>query len=253
MYSGSGRIRCTRNKRSPDAELVVWTIHCPNLVPSIATRVLRVSEYIPACACGTHLLIPASRASIYMSLGRQIRAMRHEELSLISTKWMTKIFVLGDILSFLTQGAGGGIESQRDANSVTVGAWIIVGGLVIQLIWFGFFVVVAGVFHFRLNKAATSSQVLQATGWRRFINVLYLACALILIRSIYRTIEFAEGSNGYLMQYEAYFYVFDAALMTVVVGLYNLFPPKELGGRRPQGGGTELRSLDAEDQRLSKP
>ncbi len=45
-------------------------------------------------------------ASIYMILGRLIRLLGAEEYALIRTNWMTKIFVTGDVISFLAQGAG---------------------------------------------------------------------------------------------------------------------------------------------------
>jgi hypothetical protein len=45
-------------------------------------------------------------ASIYMVLGRLIRLLDAEKLSPIRVNWLTKIFVLGDVLSFVMQGAG---------------------------------------------------------------------------------------------------------------------------------------------------
>jgi hypothetical protein len=45
-------------------------------------------------------------ASIYMVLGRIILLVDGEKHSLIRKKWLTKIFVAGDILAFLTQGGG---------------------------------------------------------------------------------------------------------------------------------------------------
>jgi hypothetical protein len=45
-------------------------------------------------------------ASMYMILGRMIRLLDAEAHSLIRTKWLTKIFVGGDILSFLVQSGG---------------------------------------------------------------------------------------------------------------------------------------------------
>jgi len=53
------------------------------------------------------LLAPALfAASIYMVLGRIILLVDGEAHSLIRAKWLTKFFVLGDVLSFLTQSAG---------------------------------------------------------------------------------------------------------------------------------------------------
>lgn len=52
-------------------------------------------------------------ASIYMVLGRLIRLLDAHEYALIRTTWMTKIFVTGDVLSFLTQGGGKHLLSRR--------------------------------------------------------------------------------------------------------------------------------------------
>jgi hypothetical protein len=45
-------------------------------------------------------------ASIYMVLGRLIKLLEADFLSPISPKWMTKIFVAGDVLSFFAQSGG---------------------------------------------------------------------------------------------------------------------------------------------------
>ena len=45
-------------------------------------------------------------ASIYMELGRIITLVRGEKLAIIRVNWMTKIFVAGDVLSFLMQASG---------------------------------------------------------------------------------------------------------------------------------------------------
>jgi hypothetical protein len=45
-------------------------------------------------------------ASIYMVLGRLIRLLDAGDLSIISPRWLTKVFVAGDVMSFLAQSAG---------------------------------------------------------------------------------------------------------------------------------------------------
>lgn len=45
-------------------------------------------------------------ASIYMQLGRIIILIKGEQRALIRVNWMTKIFVAGDVLSFLMQASG---------------------------------------------------------------------------------------------------------------------------------------------------
>jgi hypothetical protein len=45
-------------------------------------------------------------ASIYMVLGRLIRFVHGEKYSLVRITWLTKVFVVGDILSFGLQATG---------------------------------------------------------------------------------------------------------------------------------------------------
>lgn len=52
-------------------------------------------------------------ASIYMALGRIIQRVDGENRSLISLRWLTKIFVTGDVLSFFLQAGG---ESRRETQ-----------------------------------------------------------------------------------------------------------------------------------------
>jgi hypothetical protein len=59
------------------------------------------------------LIAPAFlAASIYMTLGRIIFMLNGENFSLIRLKWLTKIFVTGDVLSFLMQASGMSISSK---------------------------------------------------------------------------------------------------------------------------------------------
>lgn len=53
------------------------------------------------------LIAPAFfAASIYMTLGRIISMTDAEKCSVIKLRWLTKIFVAGDVLSFLMQASG---------------------------------------------------------------------------------------------------------------------------------------------------
>lgn len=45
-------------------------------------------------------------ASVYMELGRIILLVNGEDRSMIRKKWLTKIFVFGDVFSFLLQSGG---------------------------------------------------------------------------------------------------------------------------------------------------
>lgn len=131
-------------------------------------------------------------ASIYMVLGRLIRRTDSASLSIIRPTLVTKIFVAGDVFSFFVQGGGGGMLVQAESKTdVQRGENIILGGLILQIIIFGFFVVVASIWHKRLSKygTAASAQIC----WKKYIMFLYGASALVMIRNTCRVIEYAMG------------------------------------------------------------
>ncbi|KNG49980.1 c6 zinc finger domain protein [Stemphylium lycopersici] len=202
------------------------------------------------------LLAPALfAASIYIILGRIILMTDGERYSLVRQKWLTKIFVAGDVLSFLMQGSGGGIQAGGTVDSMHLGEQIIIGGLFVQLIFFGLFIVVSAVFHYRLvrdlplkkrygpslllksrrNRQSTISATsvlsrneLYELPWKRHLFTLYVASTLILIRSIFRVVEYIQGNAGYLLSNEVFLYVFDATLMLFVMLAFNWIHPSQV-------------------------
>lgn len=192
------------------------------------------------------LLAPAFfAASIYMILARIILLTDGNSHSIIKLRWVTKVFVAGDVLSFLAQSSGGGLMAKADSqDDAKMGENIIVGGLGIQILVFGFFIIVAGIFNLRIRKVPTEKSTSVAVPWQRHLFVLYAASALIMVRSIFRIIEYVMGGNGVLLQHEYYLYIFDAVLMFLVTVLFIVWHPSNIisknlsirHGRDPESG-----------------
>ncbi|BCS23715.1 RTA1 domain-containing protein [Aspergillus puulaauensis] len=174
------------------------------------------------------LIAPAFlAASIYMTLGRIIAMLNAERCSIIPLRFLTKIFVAGDVLSFLMQASGAGIMV-KDVDSAQMGQNIIVGGLFVQIAFFAFFVITAGVFEIRMaRQQVTVSPDLQSI-WRRHMMALFFTSVLILIRSVIRVVEYLMGYDSYLMRQEVFIYVFDALLMFIVLITLNWIHPSEV-------------------------
>jgi hypothetical protein len=110
------------------------------------------------------------------------------------------------------------LASAKDNKSAyNAGNDIIIGGLVLQLLWFGFFVVVALVFHRRMNLAPTAGSQRPDVRWRSYLHALYVASTLIIIRNVFRLVEYSEGSDGYLLSTEVFVYCLDAMPMFLLV------------------------------------
>ncbi|KAF2471990.1 RTA1-domain-containing protein [Lindgomyces ingoldianus] len=200
------------------------------------------------------LLAPALfAASIYMVLGRVILLTEGEQYSLIRQRWLTKIFVIGDILAFLIQSAGGSILSgaDKDLDKLKLGEDIIIAGLFAQIAFFGFFIVVASVFQIRgrhhLSKLDSSS-----VPWKKFLYVLYVSSMFILVRSVFRAIEYLQGNTGYLLKHEVFLYIFDAVLMFAVLAVMNVVHPgaisRLLKRKNDRGSLVELVVPDTRDR-----
>ncbi|KAG5655304.1 hypothetical protein KAF25_010456 [Fusarium avenaceum] len=168
-------------------------------------------------------------ASIYMILGRLIVLLDAGHLSLIRTKWLTKVFVLGDVLSFLAQSGGGGmLATATSKESVEKGENMIVGGLLVQIVFFGFFMIVTVVFHMRIRSRPTSRSLVLNTPWEKLICILYASSLFILVRSVFRVAEYVLGKEGALQAEEYWIYIFDATLMSFVAILLNIFHPSQV-------------------------
>ncbi|KAJ5835683.1 hypothetical protein N7447_001709 [Penicillium robsamsonii] len=198
--------RAASSKQSPD-----WTL----------------GPYIVQTLC--LLLAPALlAASIYMLLGRIILVLQAESHAILKKKWLTKIFVTGDVMSFLLQGAGGGIQSSGSLDGMKTGERIIIAGLFVQIIFFGFFIVVAVLFDLKLRKYRIPRCFSGEVPWRKHLNILYAASTLILIRSAFRLVEYVQGNQGYLLHHEIYLYVFDSLLILIAMIIFNVAHPSEI-------------------------
>ncbi|KAJ5153742.1 uncharacterized protein N7500_009181 [Penicillium coprophilum] len=191
-------------------------------------------ENIPIYSVGTIMILlapPLYAASIYMTLGRLIVHLDAEKLSVVPVKWLTAIFVTGDVIAFLMQAAGGGIMASGTMSAMTTGEHITIGGLAVQLVFFTVFIVASSIFHYRIRNNPTEKSVSRSrtTSWEIAMVGLYVASILILVRSIFRLIEYAQGNSGYLISHEVFMYVFDSTLMFfAMVAMSILHPSKVL-------------------------
>ncbi|KZL81957.1 rta1 domain protein [Colletotrichum incanum] len=193
------------------------------------------------------LIAPAlMAASIYMILGRIIELTDGESHALIKRRWLTKIFVSGDVLSLLLQSSGGGMMASAGEgnNMMEIGENVIIVGLFVQLAVFGFFIVTAALFHRRMKLVPTAKSHQPEIRWGYYLLTLYVTSVLIWVRSVFRVIEYLEGNKGHLMTNEVYVYIFDATLMFLVMVWMNWFHPSEIGlllrGDPPIKNGLEL-------------
>lgn len=69
---------------------------------------------------------------------------------------------------------------------------------------------------------------MQDLRWKRDMWTLYAVRMLIVVRSLFRFIEFAEGSGGSIYKKEALMYVFDASLLFLTTVCFATVYPGRL-------------------------
>lgn len=143
------------------------------------------------------------------------------------------------------QTGGGKLASATTADARSQGETIIIAGLAVQIIFFGLFIVTTIIFHRRINAGPTEKSMTLTVPWRRLLTVLYVTSLFILIRSVFRVIEYVMGHDGVLQSKEVYIYIFDILLMSVVAVIFNWFHPSKI---MTVPGKERINSADSEMQ-----
>lgn len=176
-------------------------------------------------------------ASVYMMLGRIIRRIGGENLLVIRVSRLTKTFVGGDILSFVVQG------NSTPLSVLGYPKWgevLVVFGLAIQLISFFLFWVTAVIFARRIRRSPTPESLEPRLPWKKAIRMLYAVSVLIMIRSIFRIIEYVLGNDGYPLTHEWTLYVFDSVPMAIVMLIFLIWYPSQIQTRSDLEGAVPL-------------
>jgi len=101
--------------------------------------------------------------------------------------------------------------------------------LIMQLFNMLCFIGIALRFEYNCRRAGVFPDKLRSS-----LRILYISCALISIRTIYRTVEWFETAENNpndpssfppVLRNEAYFYVFEASVMLINTFLINIFHP----------------------------
>ncbi|KAL9101530.1 MAG: hypothetical protein Q9163_003226 [Psora crenata] len=127
-----------------------------------------------------------------------------------------------DIVVEVLTGQGAARLANLDSTPAErkVGEALVRASLLLQVALFVLFITLELVFHARCIRGRITPRNLTA-----ILALLYASSLLILTRNVYRVIEVWHGYAGYLARHEAFFYVFDAALMLVNSLAMNVWHP----------------------------
>ncbi|KAF1917550.1 RTA1 like protein-domain-containing protein [Ampelomyces quisqualis] len=171
-------------------------------------------------------------ASLYMVYSRVVRSVSGARFSLISPVWCTRIFVIGDWFCLNIQSTGGGLTA--NVKHQEIGDGIVVAGLALQILLFCFFLGCCVKFHINFSKHLKASGESTDVPWKMILQMLYATSAIISARNIFRLVEYIMGKGSYLFAYEWPIYVFDGALMLIVMVVFYVWYPDQLVWERTE-------------------
>lgn len=136
-------------------------------------------------------------------------------------------------------------------STARLGKYILLVGLAFGLASFSSFVsLVVWFLHSTYSISRKQGKQVKAigltTGWRSIMVPLLVASVCILVRTIYRMIEFAGGYSGHIYTTEWYLYVFDTTFMVICVAIWLPFWPGRFGLSQSLTGADELARKEEE-------
>ena len=203
----------------------MWIIAAATLLEALGFA-LRIGSIHQATHLGIYIgsmifliTMPIAMAFVnYLVFGRILKEYGRKIMFLKAT-WIAVIFLVSDVLSFLLQGGATGLLTSKTASTVKIGRNIIIAGFVIQLVFFVAFIWLTfwAAFispRFKLYKVKS----LRQTFWGLWITIF-----LILLRNVYRAVEYIADEESYIPSHEWTMYVFEFAFIALAVVFYNIF------------------------------
>lgn len=131
-------------------------------------------------------------------------------------------FVGLDVLIEILAANGAAISSNTENSDsrLEMGVNLVKASLLLQLVLFAMLVSVIAIFQHRCSKAGIFKRNV-----RTILLTLYLSCVLILIRNIFRIVEFFQGWGNGVNKHEAWFWGFEVVPMFINTTVMNVFPP----------------------------
>lgn len=174
---------------------------------------------------------PLLELANYHTLGRVLAYVPY--ISPINPSKVLSTFGFLSLIIEVLNGIGSSLVSNPTSSKAGLGKGMMQTSLALQFFVVVCFVSLAGYFHLRCAKEGMAG----ARGIKNLLITLYVSTLLILARTVYRAVEhfgiqdlkWTEIEDlsevPAIVRYEWFFYVFEAGLMLVNMGMWNIKHP----------------------------
>lgn len=195
-------------------------------------------------------------ATIYVCLSRLIWWSRQQEFNSKARKWLKPklilwVFIGADVIATVLQILGAALigvgQSDRDYAKADRANNILLGGLAFQTAAFFIFFSLLITFTISIYRDPNFGPTLGGKRW--FFVALWIASALVAIRTCFRLAETAEGIYGELVNNEHYFIALEFVPITLAVLILAIWHPgRYLPNRQRIKSQIEMGPVDSHNQ-----
>ena len=149
----------------------------------------------------------------YITLGKVVRLVQQrfpDRRLLVKPKLVIWGFFVIEIIALTCQGAGAGLSVNSDGvnQNAQSGRALLIVGLVALVVLIGCY----GITSVYVARSPLYA-IKDSYNLRRLFPALFACTGLLLIRNIFRLVEFCQGFYGGIAKHEGYFYGFDALVV----------------------------------------
>ncbi|RMZ68320.1 sphingoid long-chain base transporter RSB1 [Pyrenophora seminiperda CCB06] len=170
-------------------------------------------------------------AGIYVTLKKMVLTFG-ESWSRLRPAMYTYMFIVGDLVSLVLQGAGGGLAASSDFGSELQdeGTDVMIAGVVFQVFTLTVFGLLLAEYAFRTYRhrdelSPEARSLLRSWRFRFFAFAIVLAFTTIFTRCVYRVPELTGGWRSELMREELEFILLEGVMIAIAVLVLTVFHP----------------------------
>ncbi|KAN0003921.1 hypothetical protein ACTFIZ_010074 [Dictyostelium cf. discoideum] len=171
------------------------------------------------------ILIPPSALAAVVLFGQLGRIIKNTGIKhpIFTPKRIKYLFLGVDCFSIFMQASGGGLLAQSGTNPSmgNIGKGVMLASLSLALASFTVFFFTIVYLHIKVRQNKSE----QDKSWRRIFIALYFSGFLIVLRSIYRVVEYAGGHHSKIMLNEPLFYGLDTLPIFLMMSIWIPFHP----------------------------
>ena len=138
-------------------------------------------------------------------------------------RFVSYFFLCSDLASLVIQSIAASYLTSNTASDWTTGQHIMTGGLAIPLFFFTVYSFILWTVwsnpHYGINRATGP----QLTATRAVLLALITTTVPLYLRNVYRFLEYAIGTDGWVATHEWMFYVFDFVCVFLALVSYAYF------------------------------